>query len=127
MNRTDFEFECSKVAKFWGDKMPMMVMEECGELIQAISKFERNEKKTDSDAYKNLIDELGDISIAIMALQCHYWGLNGKRTIETLVNERIEKKLGKNYKVERPELYLGDYEDMTEEQYEADVVSDMFI
>ena len=126
MNQRNFKFECGKVSDYWGDKMPMMVMEEAGELIQAISKFERKGCKADSDEYKNLIDEIGDMYISLKALELHYWGLNGKKTIETMIEERIERKLSKKYE-ERPELDLGDYEDMTEEQYEKDIVDDCFL
>lgn len=65
----DFTHDYYKIAKFWGDKMPMMAMEECGELIQAISKFERDA----SDEHReNLEKEMADVLISIGALAKHY-------------------------------------------------------
>ena len=101
MNQRTFKFRCSEVAEYWDNRMPMMVMEEAGELIQAISKLERSFCKPGSKEAENLIDEIGDMYIALKALELHYWslGMNGK-TIETLVGERIEKKLNKKYEEE---------------------------
>lgn len=99
MKERDFNFECGQVAHHWGERMPMMVMEEAGELIQAISKFERSEKDITSSEFDNLIDEIGDMTIALRAIQFHYWNLTSHEhnTIRTRVNQRIETKLKKKY------------------------------
>lgn len=118
MNMLEIGRKTMAVAEFWGDMMPMMAMEEAGEFIQAISKYERalvevenrNEKPLEADkgaqeafeqetkeyldkAKMSLINELGDMWISLMALQAHYedgtWG--------DLINKRIEEKLSKKY------------------------------
>ena len=85
------------VAKYWGDMMPIMTMEESGELIQAISKLERFYKsdfkdESEENALKqNLVDEMGDAIIAIQALRIHY-GIE-----DDAIHKRINKKLSKEY------------------------------
>lgn len=63
------------VADYWGVKMPMLLVEECGELIQAVSKYERfhsgvypekdiTEINKESEALRyNLLEEIRDIYI----------------------------------------------------------------
>lgn len=75
----------SDVNRHWGDKMPMMAMEEAGELIQAISKMER--KKDDPKVRENLVNEIRDMYISLMALQDQY-GIN---MVE--INKKIDRKL----------------------------------
>ena len=119
MNMLEIGFETVKVANHWGDRMPMMAMEECGELIQAISKYERalvevknrNEKPSERDeaaqnafdtetweiynfARQHLIDEIGDMWISLMALQAHY---DDKGDMADRIDARIEYKLKKKY------------------------------
>ena len=76
------------VAKYWGNTMPIMAMEEAGELIQAISKYERN---LSDEEKQNLIDEIGDMFISLHALIEHYDIDSSK------VKLRIGKKLNKRY------------------------------
>lgn len=76
MELKDLLEKAQGVSEFWKDKMPMMACEEAGELIQAISKLERN---TDSEVEstqrlykKKLKEEIADMYISLMALQFHY-------------------------------------------------------
>ena len=110
MTMFEIGFKCNKVAEHWGDRMPMLAMEEAGEFIQAISKYERavydleNSKPGDEkekeyeekfeEAHRNLVDEFGDMWISLMALQAHY-GTNG--TMADLIDKRIDRKLSKKY------------------------------
>ena len=83
--RSLFE-RCEYVANNWTYKMPMMAMEKCGELIQAISKFERGSEFRKIDIgnngrfiwngtkIENVIDELADVFISCSAL-CHQYGI----------------------------------------------------
>jgi len=108
MERKVFIEKCDEVRKYWGEIMPMMVMEEAGELIQAISKYERGVTEAfcidDDDTLRklcnDLIDEIGDMYILLMALQLQYecavTSVLGK-TLEELIEDRIEKKLNKKY------------------------------
>jgi hypothetical protein len=118
MNMFQIARECDKVQKFWGDMFPMMAMEEASEFIQAVSKYERalldhkhmleKEPEKDQEAQKymikqskeavklfeqNLIDEIGDMWISLMALQSRY----DDGTWADRIDERIEKKLNKKY------------------------------
>ena len=91
-----------KIANWWGDKYPLMACEECGELMQAISKTERSEPERksrythnyriqDEEVRKNLIKELADVAIAIEVLAYRY-----DITDEEL-NLAIRLKLNKRY------------------------------
>ena len=91
-----------KIANWWGDKYPLMACEECGELMQAISKAERSEPERksrytgnyriqDEEVRKNLVKELADVAIAIEVLAYRY-----DITDEEL-NLAIRSKLNKRY------------------------------
>lgn len=110
MKREEFLRKCDEVQKYWRDRMPMMVMEEAAELIQAISKYERYIVSSDfgiidddkaREISQNLIDEVGDMYISLMALQFQYKYLNEHvdpyKPVEELIELRIEKKLNKKY------------------------------
>ena len=86
-----FTIKCKEVADYWGDKMPMMAMEEAGELIQAISKVERKSSGDSSLAMNNLIDEIGDMYITLEALTKRY------AIDPAAICERIGSKLNKKY------------------------------
>ena len=84
------------VNEHWGDKMPMMAMEEMSELIQAISKFERHYFDDDFAVkemyYKQaIVAEMADVSIACAAL-CHRYDISPAD-----VGEAIFKKMDKKY------------------------------
>lgn len=84
-----------EVAEYWGDRMPMMCMEEAAELIQAISKLERFRDNVfvgiPKEAKKPLIDEIGDMYISINAIM-YYYGISQED-----INKRVEYKLNKKY------------------------------
>ena len=64
-----------KVIGFYGaEKQSMVHMEECAELIQAISKMRRvkDAGKDDSDAYENLVEEMADVLICLEQIQQIY-------------------------------------------------------
>lgn len=64
-----------KVIGFYGpDAQSMVHMEECAELIQAVSKMRRmrNADRDDSEAYENLVEEMADVLICIAQLQLMY-------------------------------------------------------
>ena len=85
-----------EVAEYWGDRMPMMAMEEMAELIKAISKFERLDFAEETNemiksGWLNVIDEIGDVFISCKALMSRY-GIPQER-----VDKRINDKLNKKY------------------------------
>lgn len=96
------------VSNYWDDRMPMMCIEETGELIQAISKYERKKDYYQSlgedevaeakkgryewqNSRKNLIDEIGDMYISLAAIM-KYYHIDVQE-----VDERIDYKLNKEY------------------------------
>lgn len=91
------------VAEFWGEKMPMLLMEECGELIQAVSKYERyvSSEHPEEDYTKinnkaevlrdNLLEEIRDVYISLEAIK-HFYEIDDNE-----MNGLIEKKLNKKY------------------------------
>lgn len=70
----DIKKETVPVQSRWGERMPLMACEECGELIQAISKLERklHAKKSYDHEYQNLVEEIGDLFITVGALMNRY-------------------------------------------------------
>ena len=76
------------VGKYWGDRMPMMLMEECAELIQAVSKYER---KPCDETINNVIKEIADVKIALGAYQILH-DISRDKVIEAM-----QTKLGKEY------------------------------
>ena len=113
---SDLDVKIQDVANYWDYNMPMMAVEECGEVIQAISKVERaigvkmaalkkvmitndeNDDKALMLASQNidkrkeeLKDEIRDVYISLRALMYYY-------NIEDDIMERVEKKLNKKYK-----------------------------
>lgn len=89
MAKMFFIEEAKEIANFWGDKMPMMAMEEMAELTKAISKIER--KGESEDRLAELIDEIGDVYISLSAIMARY------EIFEEDVNRRIENKVNKKY------------------------------
>ena len=85
------------VAEFWGNKMPMLMMEECGELIQAVSKYERylNSDNGSDDKCEvlrdNLLEEIRDMYISLEAIK-HLYSVDDNE-----INGLIEEKLNKKY------------------------------
>lgn len=75
--------------------MPMMAMEECAELIQAISKMERytvdDEPRGHWHTEKDLIAEIGDVIISMNALM-EIYGLEYSR-----LDDYIFEKLNRTY------------------------------
>lgn len=100
--RSLFE-RCEDVSNNWTYKMPMMAMEECGELIQAISKFERGSEFRETNngnngrfvwngtKIENVVEEMADVFISCSAL-CHQYGITEEDVVRA-----IDKKLQKNY------------------------------
>ena len=85
------------VAEFWGNKMPILMMEECGKLIRAVSKYERylNLENGSDDKCEvlrdNLLEEIRDMYISLEAIK-HLYSVDDNE-----INGLIEKKLNKKY------------------------------
>ena len=95
---SDLEVKMKDVAHYWGHKMPMMAMEECAELIQAISKFERATiPNNESEEYKNLVKEIADVYISMNALISWYAPGAFYGQMKDDIMEAVENKLNKKY------------------------------
>lgn len=104
INTDNVKSKIKEVSDHWGSMMPMMTMEECGELIQAISKLERSGGSTwlnnpDSPSVKelrnNLIKEMADVEIAISALR-NYYGID-PREVAIAIGIKLNKKYTPEY------------------------------
>jgi len=62
------------ISRYSDDAQAMVHMEECGELIQAISKMRRVKNKggDDTEAYYNLVEEMADVLICLEQIQETY-------------------------------------------------------
>ena len=74
MSYKELKAQTRSVNDHWGCRMPLMACEECGELIQAVSKLERKlfAKKPFDEEYDHLKEEIGDVFITMGALMNHY-------------------------------------------------------
>ncbi len=96
MTREDFWQGCSDVTDYWQNLMPMNTCEEAGELVQAISKMEREikckcRKEKIRDLKEELSKEIADMYISLRALM-FYYGIE-----EDTIDRLAEKKLSKVY------------------------------
>lgn len=81
------DFEPMKaVNDHWGDKMPLMACEEMAELIQAISKYERNGSNKE-----DIIKEMADVYISCAAL-CNRYGIT-----EEQIGVAVWNKMDRRY------------------------------
>ena len=83
----------SRVIEYYGEDAQSMVhMEECAELIQAISKMRRsrNEGEDDSDAHHNLVEEMADVLICLEQLQ-EIYGIHDL-DLEEMVNKKCARQ-----------------------------------
>ena len=99
VKRTD----ATKIRNWWGGKLPLMACEEAGEFIQAVSKAERSEYKTnryddirflDAPVKEHLIEEIGDLAISLAAV-CRLYDIS-----EAEVQEYILHKTSMRYDLE---------------------------
>ena len=74
MTVKDLKEKTASVNEHWGNRMPLMACEECGELIQAVSKMERRlaAHVAFDKEYDNLVEEIGDVFITMGALMNRY-------------------------------------------------------
>lgn len=85
------------VGRYGPDAQAMVHMEECAELIQAISKMRRvrNKGADDSDAYYNLVEEISDVLICIEQMKVMYEIPNHE--IQSMVFEKCARQEARLY------------------------------
>jgi NTP pyrophosphatase (non-canonical NTP hydrolase) len=87
-----------KVIAHYGEEAQSMIhMEECAELIQAVSKMRRGKKAylegrvdDDSEAYYNLVEEVADVLICLEQIQEMY-GISDQE-IQTMVDKKVARQ-----------------------------------
>lgn len=87
----DKEFEKQLIEKTGAHRQQIIAMEECGELIQSISKmlrFESTSSKTNDKYKENLVEEIADVSICLERL----------KLIHNIGDEDIQKWINKKEK-----------------------------
>lgn len=88
MDWDKMEKEIENMVKYYNDMIPMLTVEECGKLIQAIPKLERTTGEKYVQSKNNLIKELANISISMVMLMIYY-----KIDFDKEVLPRIAEKL----------------------------------
>ena len=96
-----------KVIGFYGpDAQSMIHMEECAELIQAISKMRRVREagKDGSEAYENLVEEMADVLICLEQLQEMYEIPDHE--LQSTVFRKVSRQEDRMYELDR-KLFEG--------------------
>lgn len=96
-----------KVLAHYGEEAQSMIhMEECAELIQAISKMRRVRRafmdgtsEDDSDAYYNLVEEMADVLICMQQLQEMYDIPDHE--IQSMVSRKVARQEDRMYELDR--------------------------
>ena len=80
------------LAHFGEDAQSIVHMEECAELIQAISKMRRARKEENDDtyAYYNLVEEMADVIICLEQMQLMY-GISTCE-IQTMIMKKCKRQ-----------------------------------
>lgn len=73
-----------RIADFYGDKQLWKLAEECGELIQALSKYQESGDK------KQVIEEIADVRIMLAQIE---YILNIKDDVEPMIDYKIDRTL----------------------------------
>ena len=90
----------AKLCGYCGELMPTLAMEECGELVRAISKVERGQSTS-----KKLAEEMAGVIIALEAIRVYY-GIDEKDIVRMMEKEMddaliagkgIQKKVRKKF------------------------------
>lgn len=93
-----------EIINFYGPKMQCIIaMEECAELIQAISKLQRFEVKKASK-WDNITEEIADVLICIEQLKLMYCITD--KDIQGFIDFKVERQF------KRMDLFAREYADM---------------
>lgn len=95
-----YKNDSEEFARFWDSihlTIPFIAQEECGELIQAVSKMCRAKLNGEEPPREHLIEEMADVFISI-SLLCNMFKITDEE-----VNEWINRKMERNIKRVRGE------------------------
>lgn len=80
-----------EIASFWGERMPMMLIEELSELAQAVTKYERNIAKPESkEKREDVVKEMADVYISLEAIKRHY-AIDDKEVLDKIALKTSRK------------------------------------
>lgn len=96
--------ECEQICKHYGiESQKLILMEECAELIQAVSKLTRAEQDGKTfekvKAAFDMVEEMADVHIMIEQVLKHYF-IDGDGRIDYFIDEKLTRQLGR---IEREE------------------------
>lgn len=84
------KMDCHRILEHYGiESQRRMLVEECAELIQAISKVERNGSTTKT--IENLFAEIADVEIMLEQVKHHYSKWGTERLIDYKLNRQLER------------------------------------
>jgi NTP pyrophosphatase (non-canonical NTP hydrolase) len=81
---------CHEILEHYGiESQRRMLVEECAELIQAVSKVERNGSTTET--IRNLFAEIADVEIMLEQVKHHYSEWGTERLIDYKINRQLKR------------------------------------
>lgn len=91
--------ECEQICKHYGiESQKMMLMEECAELIQAVSKLTRAEQRGKAfekiQAAVDMVEEIADVQIMIEQVLKYYFK-DGDSRVNYFIDEKLTRQLGR--------------------------------
>ena len=92
--------ECEQICKHYGiESQKLILMEECAELIQAVSKLTRAEQSgkvfDKTEAMLNLVEEMADVTIMIEQILHAYWKNAGDAKLDYYIEQKLTRQLGR--------------------------------
>lgn len=91
--------ECEQIRKHYGiESQKLILMEECAELIQAVSKLTRAENNGKPfekiQAAVDMVEEIADVQIMIEQVLKHYFK-DGDSRVNYFIDEKLIRQLGR--------------------------------
>lgn len=84
------KMDCHRILEHYGiESQRRILVEECAELIQAISKVERNGSTT--EMIRNLFAEIADVEIMLEQVKHYYSEYGTERLIDYKLNRQLER------------------------------------
>ena len=81
---------CRQILEHYGiESQRRILVEECAELIQAVSKVERNGSTTET--IRNLFAEIADVEIMLEQVKHHYSEWGTERLIDYKLNRQLKR------------------------------------
>lgn len=92
--------ECEQICKHYGiESQKLILMEECAELIQAVSKLTRAEQSgkvfDKTEAMLNLVEEMADVIIMVTQILHAYWKNAGDAKLDYYIEQKLTRQLGR--------------------------------